>query len=83
MQFMTLKKHSNKKHENWTEGTDRHTQTHTDRHSRRQTDTVGRTDGQTDKKLLDGSITLPPLYPCITNDCHVSVAKSPPAEFLP
>ncbi|KAI3483704.1 hypothetical protein L1887_53434 [Cichorium endivia] len=32
-------------------------------------------------QLLDGSISLSPLYPSQTNDLHVSIAAGPPPEF--
>ncbi|KAL2246434.1 UNVERIFIED_CONTAM: Protein TAR1 [Sesamum indicum] len=32
-------------------------------------------------QLLDGSISLSPLYPSQTNDLHVSIAGGPPPEF--
>ena len=83
VQFMTLSKHTNKN--TWKlNGRDR--QTHADTHTQTDTvghkQTVGRTDRHTDKKLLDGSTTLPPLYPRITNDCHVSIVKSLQQSFF-
>ena len=32
-------------------------------------------------QLLDGSISLSPLYPCLKNDLHVSIKQELPSEF--
>ena len=34
-------------------------------------------------QLLDGSISLSPLYLCVTNDLHVSIAASLPPPGFP